>query len=599
MIKRMVSRHYSLISLILALEMLILLPILALQYYSYKLSTEIVAEELTASASANVSYLRESFSDKITSIIEQQEYLLTSSYTNVPSYLTYARNLSRGNQYVQEVRILNYVKNICYGNSLLHSFSLYYPTLDRQFTVEHNDSLNDLNSVVSPISDPEKIVRQFNERKHILSCEDGELFLIYGKHIGSGSPQYITKAVLDNKAIGNLLSAYGVYPSQTAYLIDWDNQFVISSDSRDTLGSELAQWFVPQHSNDVYSMAFSNGGHSFTIFCADVPMLNATFVHLIDNEVLNAIPSRLRMLIILAVGLTFAVSLLYFFTMRFMVSRPVHELIACFNAVGQGDLEKRMKGSLVREFFILSSGYNAMADRVKELIDKNYRQALLLQQAEFRQLCSQIEPHFLYNSFFMLRHAISSEEIESAEKICGYLGEYFRFITHMSVSYLPLREEYSNVMNYVAIQQIRFSSRLKIDISPLPEELEGCIVPILILQPLIENVIEHGVPAQAGLMSLSFQEEGEDFLICVEDDGKTLSDAQLAELNSRIHADGDPQGTHALGNIHLRLQLFYGATYGLLLSRSWLGGLCVTMRLQKRHDVPSQNHSEEAEKHVP
>lgn len=596
--KTRISRHrYSLLALLLALLMIILLPILALQYYNYAWSSQVITQELTDSASANVSYLRESFSEKITSIVEQQEYLLTA-YMDVSSYFTYARTLSPGNRYVLEARLGDHVQNICYGHPLLHSFSLYYPTLNKQFSAAYDPSTTHLQSMISGIADVDSLVRQFDKRTSVISQEGGELFIIHGRRIGDGLPQYLTKVVLDNAAIGELLGAYGVYPSQTAYLIHWDSGFFVSSDEAgDTLGRELARQFTPERSDAVYSLSFTSGSHDFTAFCADVPILGVTFVHLIDNNVLNAIPSRLHTMIVMAILLTIMVSLLYFLAVHFMVNRPVRELMNCFSAAGQGDLAKRMDVYPTQEFLSLSSGYNAMADRLDHLINENYQQTILLQQAQLRQLHSQIEPHFLYNSFFMLRHTIASEEIEKAEEICGYLGNYFRFITQLNSQFLPLKEEYDNAMNYVAIQQMRFVSRLRMEIAPLPESLSPYIVPVLILQPLIENAIEHGIPAHAAVMKLSFEDVGADFFIRVEDNGDTLTDERLAELDSRIHADHGVQGTHALINIHHRLHLFYGPQYGLTLSRSSLGGLCVTMRLRKTFTIPHEI-SKEATKHV-
>ena len=98
-----------------------------------------------------------------------------------------------------------------------------------------------------------------------------------------------------------------------------------------------------------------------------------------------------------------------------------------------------------------------MTDRLEELIDTNYRQTITLQQAQLKTLQAQINPHFLYNSFFFLRSMLEDEDTETAAKFTGYLGKYFRYITKADGSLLTLESEYDHAVTFLKIQLMQRS----------------------------------------------------------------------------------------------------------------------------------------------
>ena len=184
----------------------------------------------------------------------------------------------------------------------------------------------------------------------------------------------------------------------------------------------------------------------------------------------------------------------------------------------------------------------------------------------------------------MLRHSLRGGETEYAQRMCSYLGDYFRFITDQSHDTLPLYEELDHAQTYLRIQQMRFGDFLRAEIERPGEELGHLIVPRLILQPIFENAIEHGVPTgrETALVRLRFEEEGELVRIRFEDNGDRLSDKAIEKLSCMLDAPQKVEGeSHALVNTHRRLLILYGAPCGLSFSRSELGGLCVAMTIRR------------------
>ncbi|PIB49060.1 hypothetical protein AOA60_29080, partial [Pseudomonas sp. 2822-17] len=118
----------------------------------------------------------------------------------------------------------------------------------------------------------------------------------------------------------------------------------------------------------------------------------------------------------------------------------------------KGGLDQPIEHSKKDEFGFLYDRYNKMMRRLKVLIDQDYKQKMMMQKAELKQLQSQINPHFLYNSFFILNSLAKIEDTERIELFTNMLGEYFRFITKNGESEVPLVDEIKHARTYTEIQ---------------------------------------------------------------------------------------------------------------------------------------------------
>lgn len=206
-----------------------------------------------------------------------------------------------------------------------------------------------------------------------------------------------------------------------------------------------------------------------------------------------------------------------------------------------------------------------MIENLQSLIDRDFKKTLMMQRAELKQLQSQINPHFLYNSFFILNSLARTGETERIEQFTNMLGEYFRFITRNETDHVKLKVEVEHSRIYTEIQQLRFSRRIKVDFGSLPTEMEHIKVPRLIIQPIIENAYEHSLEknTDSGLLIIGFNMEGAYAEITVEDNGNELEEQHIQTLQQRLHKDGGTDEMTALINIHRRLVLTYGEGSGL------------------------------------
>jgi len=264
------------------------------------------------------------------------------------------------------------------------------------------------------------------------------------------------------------------------------------------------------------------------------------------------------------------------------IHKPLVTVIRAFGKLQQGDLKVRIHRRKKDDFNDLYAYFNTTVEHLNSLIDQVYRQQILAQRAELKQLQAQINPHFLYNSFFMLHRMVKAEDKQQAVLFSKRLGEFFQFITRNGEDDILLSKETDHARIYADIQAMRFVSRLRIDFEPLPPDVHHLYVPRMILQPLLENAIEHGLrnKEKEGRINVRYKTAPDSLMIEIEDNGTGLSDGEwerlLRKFEDTSHEDVE---ITALINIHRRLRIKFGADSGLQLSARESGGLLVQVKI--------------------
>ena len=224
-------------------------------------------------------------------------------------------------------------------------------------------------------------------------------------------------------------------------------------------------------------------------------------------------------------------------------------------------------------------------NKIKDLIEKCANQMIrensaemLDKQAELAALQSQINPHFLYNTLESIRGYALIDDNNDIAKMVEALAAFFRYSINRKADLVTLRDEIANIQNYMMILKFRFNNRFSLELLIDDEDSKALdyFIPKLILQPIIENAIFHGLEdcVEGGKVTIEVIETERNLLITVSDNGKGMDSKTLSELNQRIRSTGqysddfryDNQQRNtgiALSNIHKRIQLLFGADYGL------------------------------------
>jgi two-component system sensor histidine kinase YesM len=255
-------------------------------------------------------------------------------------------------------------------------------------------------------------------------------------------------------------------------------------------------------------------------------------------------------------------------------------------AFQNGDRSTRILKKGANDFAYLYEQFNTMAQKVEETIQENYTQKILVQQAELRQLQAQINPHFLYNSYFLIHRMISSRDWENSVSFSEMMGKYFQYLLKGDDYHSRFSQEYEHARIYAQIQARRFQGRVEVRFGELPAEMASVPVPKLILQPILENAFEHAFESVLadGLLEVRFlcraDNQGQRFgIVEIEDNGAGAPLSTLTTLADELEA-GLREGETPSGliNIHHRLKIRFGIDQGIQIARGSLGGLLVSVR---------------------
>ncbi|OUM94702.1 MAG: histidine kinase [Thermobacillus sp. ZCTH02-B1] len=304
-----------------------------------------------------------------------------------------------------------------------------------------------------------------------------------------------------------------------------------------------------------------------------------------------------------AVLVSAAVGSVLFIILSFLLStaitRPILRLIKSMRSARFGELKPAEHMSATAEIGELVHTYNQMVDHMKRLIRLVYEKEIMQNRAELKALQAQIHPHFLYNTLEALYWSlIEKNEDELAEYVVA-LSELFRYtISGLNrEEWVTLAEELEQVRRYLLIMGMRFGDRLKWSIHSEVDN-HRLLLPKLIIQPLVENAIQHGIENKlgSGLVTVTVKRSPQPdcFRVIVEDDGAGMDGETLRKIREALEESGTglerkTASGYGIANVHQRLRLYFGddaANLNLLAIESRKGeGTTVTLTIPIRTEV--------------
>lgn len=549
--------------------LIVIIPIIILSLYLYSWSYKNASEEVSRSSETQI----KSWLEKMTREIDWMELQLFSILEDNGvhrSAVTWSlmNDVEKKNELNYILDRLTSVKN---SSSYIGDVYIHMRTVDKSISALTNIQPFDVTTF-------EYLnMRVTNDNDSYVTLNNAPQ-LVAAKHSGTkgDQPLYIVQIAFDTDELLSMLEGLQLYDGSGSFLL-WESAgYMLGSGENAEL---LMREYQIKGDKLTSPMMIELSGRRYQINQAQSPALGMTIVNYVPEEVVKRPLNRFNLWAWLYAVVSLLAIIVYSYTSYKRIHKPLLLLVKSFRRMENGDLDIRIEHHQQDEFGYLYDRFNQMTDRLKELIDQNYKQRMMVQKAELKQLQSQINPHFLYNSLFILNSMAKVGDLERIERFTLMIGEYFRFITRNGEDFVRLWEETKHSRMYTEIQKLRFSRRIKVQFDELPPDLEKVLVPKLIIQPLIENAYEHSLEQQdEGFLRVSFQRRHQTVRIIVENSGY-ISDEQLEELKFRLKANPDDHEMTGMINIHRRLILAYGKGSGLLLSRSDLGGLRVVIQI--------------------
>jgi two-component system sensor histidine kinase YesM len=290
-------------------------------------------------------------------------------------------------------------------------------------------------------------------------------------------------------------------------------------------------------------------------------------------------------LLVLALACGFCI---FGISMRFSksVSRRIGLVSERMSSLKDGVLQPLPAPVECDELGTLIESYNYLTEELSMLITAQNLAADSQKKAELTALQSQINPHFLYNTLEMINYFAYERKPEEVERIVVLLSRFYKLCLNKGNETTELIREMELTETYLNVQNIRYRGQIKFVVD-IPHELYQYRLPHIILQPIVENAVKHGVlnrKEQTGTITISARDRGDDLIITVSDDGAGMSGERLRQISEGLQLANDMSvaGSHyGLKNIHERLVRYYGPGYGLSFQSEPGRGTAVTVRLSK------------------
>lgn len=386
-----------------------------------------------------------------------------------------------------------------------------------------------------------------------------------------------------------LLNNYNTYQNQYTFIIDKKWDVICSNKLIDT------RWV------DLIAAEFDRGNRRFEMdwqgkdyyVCGQYNGVTGweTFSVIAKDNIFTQTKELLQLIKAFVVLCTFGVSMIIM-AISYTMTKPLQQLSEAMQRMQSGDFSQQINTERRDEIGRLIHSFNYMAKKINTLINEVYQEKIAQKNAEIKALQSQINPHFLYNTLDSINWMAIDRGAYDVSDIIIALGDLMKYSVDQHNSMVRLEQEMRYVLSYLRIQKNRLEEKLRYEIE-IPVALMTCLVPKLMLQPIVENAITHGIEPmkQGGLIRIEGRESNGIIYLEVSDNGKGMDRETLNRIMH--HIDHDDEGFTNIGvkNVHKRIQLHYGDEYGLDIESAPGKGTKIVIRIPHREGGSgNENH---------
>lgn len=294
--------------------------------------------------------------------------------------------------------------------------------------------------------------------------------------------------------------------------------------------------------------------------------------------------SSLRNIVVALTAVIIFFAVLAFLLISKSTTRSIQTLVHSMEDFGQGNFEVNCQIDSEDEIGRLGQVFNKMVRDMKELVNNAYEQELMRQKAQMKSLQMQINPHFLYNTLDTINWMARMHHVDEVGDMAAALGSMMRYsLARNSVA--SIRDEVRNLKDYLFIQNYRYGDKITVTFE-MEEELMDISIPKLLIQPVLENAIIHGIEEKLdeGHILISAWAEEQELYICVADDGVGMTEDAIRQL---LQEEGctAAKGHTSIGiiNVNKRIRLVYGYQCGLSVQSELGKGTKMTLHMKTEY----------------
>ncbi|WP_238177761.1 sensor histidine kinase [Paenibacillus contaminans] len=422
----------------------------------------------------------------------------------------------------------------------------------------------------------------------------------FGQQGVLGGSNLVVEASFGHENIQNMLDTYKAGGQGDPLFYHKGEAPILNRSASQPLSEAVIRYLDGQAFGDTLQRVVQLDNKSYLVSAVKSPQLNWYLVDIVPHGQILGPISFSRNLFYLSMVLLFAVGISASVLLYRNVQRPIRKLIRGFQSVQRGDFAARINANVHNEFSFLLHRFNDMSQQIQGLIENVLNEKLRAREATLKQLQAQINPHFLYNCLGYIINMAQMKDEEAVVSMAYNLSTYYRYTTRIERQTATLDEEIKLIVNYLDIQKLR-NGRIHYRID-IPEEMQSQHVPRLLLQPIVENAVMHGIGKSYASGEIRISGEMSDGLckIYIDDDGPGMEAGLQEALNRKMKEPLQEDMGCGLWNTNQRLIHKFGERSSLFFTKSELGGFRteIVWEAASAEEPGRQTAKEGAEQHA-
>jgi len=555
-------------TIIFSFALLIVFALMTFLVISLRYTQDTVLENSTEYTSQLIGQVNNDI-DSYISYMENISYIMANN-SDVRSYLFMDQLEEEGGTELQE-RITSIFKTITDTREDITNIALL-PILHPERKALINEGHSRLNPFISPsdlswYQEAEKAQgKTALSSSHVQNAVDGsyEWVVTLSRSItrsGEKEASGIFFVDLNYNAISELCEKISLGNKGYIYILD-KNGSIVYHPQQQLIYSGMKDELISQVMNTAESSFLTEDGRLYTVSRSEQTGWIVVGVSYVSELLQEA--QRARAIYVVIALLLFAVALSLAFLLSDEITKPIKSLEISMKEVEKGNFEHAaLEVRDANEIGRLSRNFNMMTEEIQKLMEKNAKEEQAKRRSELKALQAQINPHFLYNTLDSIIWMAEWGKTQEVVSITASLAKLLRRSISNEQELVTIEEEAAYTKEYLTIQKMRYKDKLEYEIFLEPEIAQEKVIK-LVLQPLVENAIYHGIKYKEGkgLIQIRGFREGDRVFLQVADDGNGMDAETLEHIFEKHTRDTKSNGV-GLNNVRERIQLYYGAEYGL------------------------------------
>lgn len=458
---------------------IVIVPIVVFLFYNNMYSIRIVREQI----SSNYDNLLQQYVQSTDQMLNETGLYLYR-FVNDPDFTTlYAFGTASNEYYLTKIRIMSKLTSgIGYFNvtSSIFVYSPVYKDLLLASSEDHNRQTQNITLMA------DKLAENDNGKWHLMETPDGYAMVM----VAPISSELIAGVLVHPDKLIAPLRSWNLGPGGEVAAMDNTHTLLSSTRISADVWGRYAEKKATEKGNYLL-IDDPRLSEKMLLVKADSAATGLRLMLAIpETTILRGLPFFQKAIYVTPFGVLVALFIYFLILQRILVG-PFSALVKGMRRIGQGKLDTRLSTARKGEFAYVMAVFNDMADQIRSLKINVYEEKLRVQQAEYKHLQVQINPHFYMNSLNIVYNLAVLKDYQTLKRLALHLADYFRFTVHSSRPQITLEEELKHVANYMEIQRLRYPDNLVFEISA-GDELRGTDIPPLTIQPFAENAVIHG-----------------------------------------------------------------------------------------------------------